>query len=250
MTLQEFFHQNPEAALAFSGGVDSAYLLWAAARYARRVRAYFVNSAFQPAFELADARRLAGELGADLRVLEPDVLADAEIAANAGDRCYHCKKRIFTAIAQAARSDGFSLLLDGTNASDDAGDRPGMRALGELGVRSPLRECGLAKPEIRRLSREAGLFTWDKPAYACLATRIPTGEPITAADLERTEAAEDYLFSLGFTGFRVRLLRGCARIQLPAAELSRLLERREEILSAFRQYYDGVLLDLEVRNES
>lgn len=249
MTLQDFFRQNPKTALAFSGGVDSAYLLWAARRYGKQIRAYYVNSAFQPDFELGDARRLAGELGAELRVLDLDVLADPAIAANPPERCYHCKKRIFTALARAAEEDGFPLLADGTNASDDAGDRPGMRALRELSVRSPLRECGLTKGEIRRLSREAGLFTWDKPAYACLATRIPTGEPITAADLERTEAAEDYLFSLGFTDFRVRLLRGCARIQLPPPELPRLAEHREEIYNTLRRYYDGVLLDLEVRHE-
>ena len=249
MTLQEFFAAHPEAALAFSGGADSAYLLWAAVQYGRRVRAYYVQSPFQPAFELADARRLAKGLGADMRVLAVDVLALPEAAGNPPDRCYHCKHALFSAISAAAEADGFSLLIDGTNASDSAGDRPGMRALRELSVRSPLRECGLEKAEIRRLSREAGLFTWDKPAYACLATRIPTGEPITAADLERTETAEDYLFSLGFTDFRVRLLRGCARIQLPPPELPRLAEHREDIYNTLRRYYDGVLLDLEARDE-
>lgn len=249
MTLQQFFQANPRAALAFSGGVDSACLLYAARQYAQRVRAYYVKSPFQPQFELDDARRLAEELRADLRVLELDVLSDPNLAANPPDRCYHCKRRIFSAIAAAAEEDGFSLLLDGTNASDDAGDRPGMRALAELSVRSPLRECGLTKQEIRRLSREAGLFTWDKPAYACLATRIPAGEAITPEKLQKTEAAEDYLFSLGFTGFRVRLFHGCARLQLPAGQLPRLLERREEIDHKLRRHYDGVLLDLEVRDE-
>ena len=183
MTLQEFFAAHPEAALAFSGGADSAYLLWAAVQYGRRVRAYYVQSPFQPAFELADARRLAKGLGADMRVLAVDVLALPEAAGNPPDRCYHCKHALFSAISAAAEADGFSLLIDGTNASDSAGDRPGMRALRELSVRSPLRECGLEKAEIRRLSREAGLFTWDKPAYACLATRIPAGEVITAEKL-------------------------------------------------------------------
>ena len=139
------------------------------------------------------------------------------------------------------------MLLDGTNASDDAGDRPGMRALQELSVRSPLRECGLTKDEIRRLSREAGLFTWDKPAYACLATRIPTGQPITARDLAVTEAAETYLFSLGFTDFRVRLAGRSAKIQLPAAQMPHLLEHRQEILDRLGQDYDAVWLDLEAR---
>lgn len=247
MTLTEFFHQNQKAAIAFSGGVDSAYLLYAALQSGADVRAYYVKSAFQPQFELDDARRLAETLSADMRVLDVDILADETVAANPPDRCYHCKRRIFSAIASAAAADGYTLLLDGTNASDDAGDRPGMRALRELSVRSPLRECGLTKPEIRRLSREAGLFTWDKPAYACLATRVPAGEQLTAEKLKNTERAEDFLFSLGFTDFRVRLFNGAARLQLPAEQLPRLLERRAEILSELKKTYSAVVLDLEVR---
>lgn len=247
MTLAEFFHENQKAAIAFSGGVDSAYLLYAALQSGADVRAYYVKSAFQPQFELDDARRLAETLSADMRVLDVDILADETVAANPPDRCYHCKRRIFSAIASAAAADGYTLLLDGTNASDDAGNRPGMRALRELSVRSPLRECGLTKPEIRRLSREAKLFTWDKPAYACLATRVPAGERLTAEKLENTERAEDFLFSLGFTDFRVRLFNGAARLQLPAEQLPRLLERRAEILSELKKTYSAVVLDLEVR---
>ena len=247
MTLTEFFHENQKAAIAFSGGVDSAYLLYAALQSGADVRAYYVKSAFQPQFELDDARRLAEALSADMRVLDVDILADKTVAVNPPDRCYHCKRRIFSAIASAAAADGYTLLLDGTNASDDAGDRPGMRALRELSVRSPLRECGLTKPEIRRLSREAGLFTWDKPAYACLATRVPAGERLTAEKLENTERAEDFLFSLGFADFRVRLFNGAARLQLPAEQLPRLLERRAEILSELKKTYSAVMLDLEVR---
>ena len=247
MTLTEFFHENQKAAIAFSGGVDSAYLLYAALQSGADVRAYYVKSAFQPQFELDNARRLAETLSADMRVLDVDILADETVAANPSDRCYHCKRRIFSAIALAAAADGYTLLLDGTNASDDAGDRPGMRALRELSVRSPLRECGLTKPEIRRLSRKAGLFTWDKPAYACLATRVPAGERLTAEKLENTERAEDFLFSLGFTDFRVRLFNGAARLQLPAEQLPRLLERRAEILSELKKTYSAVVLDLEVR---
>ena len=247
MTLTEFFHENQKAAIAFSGGVDSAYLLYAALQSGADVRAYYVKSAFQPQFELDDARRLAEALSADMRVLDVDILADETVAANPPDRCYHCKRRIFSAIASAAAADGYTLLLDGTNASDDAGDRPGTRALRELSVRSPLRECSLTKPEIRRLSREAGLFTWDKPAYACLATRVPAGERLTAEKLENTERAEDFLFSLGFTDFRVRLFNGAARLQLPAEQLPRLLECRAEILSELKKTYSTVMLDLEVR---
>lgn len=247
MTLQEFFYREPEAALAFSGGTDSACLLWAAVKYARRVTAYYVKSPFQPRFELEDARRLASGLGARLRVLELDVLSDPIIAANPPDRCYHCKRRIFSAIMEAAQADGFSLLLDGTNASDRAGDRPGMRALAELSVRSPLRECGLTKADVRRLSRQAGLFTWDKPAYACLATRVPAGEALTPEKLRRTEEAEEFLSSLGFSDFRVRFLDGFARVQLPAAQFPQLLEHRAEVLERLGKDYRGVLLDLEPR---
>lgn len=249
MTLEEFFRENGECALAFSGGADSAFLLYAARKYARRVRAYYVKSAFQPRFELNDARRLAGELDADMRVLEVDVLAPEDVRANPPERCYHCKRAIFAAIAAAAREDGFGLVIDGTNASDNDADRPGMRALRELDVRSPLRECGLAKDEIRRLSREAGLFTWDKPAYACLATRVPAGEEITPEKLEKTEAAETELHALGFRDFRVRLLGGCAQIQLRAEQLPLLLEKRGEVLEKLKRLYGAVLLDLEVRGE-
>lgn len=152
MTLQEFFAENPKVALAFSGGVDSSYLLYAATDCRAKVRAYYVKSVFQPRFELDDARRLASELGADMKMLDVDILNDPQITANSADRCYYCKYSIFNSIIRAASEDGFSVLIDGTNASDDAGDRPGMRALGELSVRSPLRECGLTKAEVRRLS--------------------------------------------------------------------------------------------------
>ncbi len=249
MTLHEFFQTNPKVALAFSGGVDSAYLLYAALSCGAQVRAYYVKSAFQPQFELDDAIRLATELGADMRVLDVDVLRDPQITANPADRCYYCKNSIFKAILEAAAEDGFSVLMDGTNASDDAGDRPGMRALRELEVRSPLRECGLTKAKVRQLSKEAGLFTWDKPAYACLATRIPTGEKITREKLQRTEQAEDYLFSAGFTDFRVRMMGGAARIQVPEHQLSLLLNKRRELQNEFKKYYSAVLLDLEVRGE-
>ena len=247
MELSDFFRLHPAGAVAFSGGVDSSLLVWAAARYGSDWRAYYVHSPFQPAFELADARQVAGQCGLPLTVLEVDVLQNETVAANPPDRCYYCKHSIFSVILDRARQDGCSLVIDGTNASDDAGDRPGMRALRELAVRSPLRECGLTKDEIRRLSREAGLFTWDKPAYACLATRIPTGEAITAGKLQRTERAEDFLFSLGFTDFRVRTLRDDAKLQLRPEQLPLAMEKRAEILEFLKRDYRSVLLDLEVR---
>ncbi len=247
MTLHTFFQENPKVALAFSGGVDSAYLLYAATASGADVTAYYVHSAFQPTFERQDAERLARELGAKLRILPLDVLCDDTITANPADRCYHCKKRIFTAIVQAAQADGYSLLIDGTNASDDDSDRPGIRALQELSVHSPLRECGITKAQVRALSREANLFTWDKPAYACLATRIPTGERITAEKLARTEQAEQFLQSLGFRDFRVRLLGESAKLQVRAEQLPLLLEKRQDILEGLKTLYSHILLDLEVR---
>ena len=247
MELERFFAENPCAAVAFSGGADSAYLLYAAVKAGANVKAYYVKTAFQPQFELEDAKKLAGELGTPMQVLPLDILCDQTVTANPPDRCYHCKKRIFSAIRAAAAQDGFSVLLDGTNASDDAGDRPGIRALKELSVRSPLREAGLTKAEIRRLSKEAGLFPHDNPAYACLATRIPTGETITAEKLRRTEWAETYLAGLGLRDFRVRAMGNTAKLQVRASDLNLVVTHREQIAAELGKAYEGVLLDLEVR---
>lgn len=248
MTLEAFFKENPKTALAFSGGVDSSYLLYAAMQAGAEVRAYYVKTAFQPEFEYEDAMRLAKQLGVEVTVLRLDALCDPQVAANPANRCYYCKQNIFGGIWRAARADGFSVLLDGTNASDQADDRPGMKALRELKVRSPLREAGLTKAMIREKSRLAGLFTWDKPAYACLATRIPTGETITEEKLTRTEWAESYLMGLGFSDLRVRLLGSCARVQLPKEQQEAFLDRREEILAVLKTRYSGVLLDMEARD--
>ncbi len=246
-TLPDFFTAHPKTAIAFSGGVDSSYLLYAAKRYGQETRAYYVRTPFQPQFEYDDACRLAKTLDVPMVTLSLDPLTSREIADNPPDRCYYCKQAIFGAILEKAREDGFSLVLDGTNASDDPGDRPGMRALRELSVRSPLRECGIPKREVRCLSREAGLFTWDKPAYACLATRIPTGTRITRENLARTEWGENYLRELGFSDFRVRLAGDTAKIQLPESQMDKLLARREEIVKTLKQRYGAVVLDLEAR---
>ena len=172
MTLQEYFNANPKGALALSGGVDSAYLLHCAQAAGAQVQPYFAETQFQPAFERRDATQLCGGLGLPLKVLALDVLADAQVRRNPPERCYHCKRKIFSAIAAAAAQDGYRLLWDGTNASDAVMDRPGMRALQELQVQSPLRLCGLTKAQIRAGAKAAGLPVWDKPAYACLATRV------------------------------------------------------------------------------
>lgn len=248
MDLKEFFQENPKAALGFSGGVDSAYLLWAAKEYGAQVQPYFIKTAFQPAFEEEDARRLCMELEAPLQVIPVDILASRQVGANPPDRCYWCKRELFSALCAQAEKDGYRLILDGTNASDDAGDRPGMRALAELSVRSPLRECGLTKNEIRKRSKEAGLFTWDKPAYACLATRIPTGRPLQPNELHMVESAEDFLSRLGCRDFRVRLRGEAALVQVPSEQMGLVVERREQILDKLRELgFKDAALDLQSR---
>ena len=247
MTLQEFFAEHPRAALGFSGGVDSSYLLWAAVNAGADIAPYYIQTAFQPAFELEDAQRLCAQIGVKLNVIRLDALADPRVAANPANRCYYCKVGLFGALRARAKADGYDLLLDGTNASDDAGDRPGMKALREMEVRSPLRECGLTKAMIRQESRKAGLFTWDKPAYACLATRVPTGRTITSELLRRVEGAETALFALGFTDFRVRLYDEAARLQLPEGQLAKAVEQRQAIRQALAPWFDVVLLDTQTR---
>ncbi len=249
MNLQEFFVENNKVAVAFSGGVDSSYLLYAAKKCGTDVRAYYVKSAFQPQFEYEDAMKLASDLDAmglhvDVEVINVDVLENDTVTANPANRCYFCKQVIFGNIIEAAARDGYEVLLDGTNASDDASDRPGMKALEELEVKSPLRICGLTKDDVRRLSKEAGLFTWDKPSYACLATRIPTGQQITAENLSRTEWAEKYMAKLGFRDFRVRTVGEVAKIQVTSEQFDLVMKYRDDIYEKLSQRYDSVVLDL------
>ena len=250
MDLPSFFQQHPAGALALSGGVDSALLAWAAGRWGQDWRAYFVHTAFQPAHELADARTLADFCGLPLTVLEVDVLSHSEVAANPPRRCYFCKKALFSAIAAAAKQDGLPLVADGTNASDQAGDRPGMAALAELGICSPLRQCGLTKADVRRLSREAGLPTWNKPAYACLATRVPTGTALTKELLDKVERGETALAELGFRDFRLRVRGSGALLQITEPQLSLALERRLEIIKRLAPLFGEAALDLQARSPS
>lgn len=250
MPLQAFFADHPRAALAFSGGVDSAYLLYAGLSLGADLRPYYVKTPFQPLFEKEDALCLCRELKVEPRVLELDVLRCGPIRANGPDRCYLCKTKIMSTIMAAAREEGYPVLLDGTNASDDSLDRPGMQALRELGVLSPLRLCGLTKPEIRRLSREAGLFTWDKPAYACLATRVRTGEALSAGTLRAVEESEDFLFSLGFSDFRVRTAGGAALLQFPAEQLDAAYQREAEIRRRLSPLFRELRIDPEGRKKS
>lgn len=249
-TLQAFFKSNPKIALALSGGCDSAYLLYAASVCGAELGVYYVDSQFQPAFELADARALAEEAGQKLRVLKLDVLADVQIRANPADRCYRCKQLIFGEILRAARADGFTAVMDGTNATDDVTDRPGMKALQEMNVVSPLRVCGVGKADVRELSRKAGLFTWNKPAYACLATRFPAGMEIEAKVLKKIEHAEARLTELGFSGMRVRISGRGARLEVRESQMVRVLEKRKEIIAALEADFAEITLDLKPREEN
>ena len=282
--LAKFFAGHPRVAVAFSGGVDSSYLLYTAkssnaesqtatqniisSRKDEKsssekqgtvsqtsseaanisVRAYYVKSQFQPQFELDDAVRMAEALDVPLSIETIDILACAQIAENPPDRCYYCKKAILTKLWELARADGYTVLCDGTNADDDEADRHGTRALRELEVLSPLRECGLKKEAIRRLSKKAGLFTHDKPAYACLATRIPAGTAITEQTLSKIERAEDVLLEMGFSDFRVRVIPpGAAKLQFPEAQWREAAAKREVIRRALQPDFDDIVLDTAVR---
>jgi uncharacterized protein len=228
--------------------VDSS-LVAVAAHDALGKRALAVTLATQltPAAEVARARRLARRLGLRHRVLRLDALAVPEVVANPPERCYHCKRELFSALGELARREGLAALVDGSHADDRREDRPGQRALEELGVRSPLRELGLGKRDVRRLLRQRGVEQADRPAAACLATRIPFGEPLTMERLGRVERAEAALRTLGFAELRVRDHGALARLELPLPEMRRALGRelRVGLVAALRAAgYVYVSLDL------
>lgn len=179
------FDPDVRYGLAFSGGCDSSYLLAEMMRAGADVKAYMVKTAFQAAFEVEDAWRLVSETDAAFELIEADVLACDEVCANPQDRCYRCKRYLFGMILEHMERDGRTVLVDGTNASDDPARRPGFRALDELGVRSPLREAGFTKDDVRAYSRIIGLSTADKPNFSCFATKVPEGTRITRAELDR-----------------------------------------------------------------
>lgn len=198
--LEMYLLREPKLAVAFSGGCDSSLLLAAAKLAGCEVHAYLVKTAFQPSFEMDDAHAVAAALDVPLTVVEADVLAQADVCANPADRCYRCKRFIFDAVRSAATADGFMVVVDGTNASDDPERRPGFKALAEAGVVSPLRRAGMTKANVRHvlagLERHFGLapgaLMSAKPSFPCLAVYIPEGEPITEASLG--EAAQRHAF--------------------------------------------------------
>lgn len=249
MELKDFFNHNKKLALAFSGGVDSAFLLQQGHKYGVDIKPYFVKSEFQPMFELEDAKRLANELNISLSIINLDILDYYNVACNPDNRCYYCKKQIFTSIIEKANKDGYFTIIDGTNASDNLADRPGFRALNELGVISPLRVCGLTKDKIRQISMEEKLFTWNKPSYACLATRVATGEYIEKNKLCSIEQSENYMRNLGLKNFRVRTKDNLARIEISKNDLFLFMQNIDSIYNEIKKYYKKVVLDLEFRKD-
>jgi uncharacterized protein len=224
--LQSLLQSYNRVAIGFSGGVDSTFLLWAAidALGASNVLAIIADTPTLPRREFAEALRIAEQMGAQVCVVNPNEVSDPTYAANPPERCYICKRIIFYAIRDAANAKGFQVLLDGSNADDMSDIRPGRRAAEELDVKSPLAEANISKREIREWSAQAGLPTAHKPAMACLASRVPYGTPITPEVLAQIERAEEGLHNLGFPHCRVRHHSDTARIELPEADMGRLLE--------------------------
>lgn len=234
--------------VAFSGGVDSMFLAKAAGD-ALGDRAVLVtaDSETYPAAELEEARRLAALLGRRHVVVRTEELANPDYAKNGANRCFFCKDELFTRLGPIAEREGCKVLVYGANVDDLGDHRPGMQAARERGVRAPLIEADFSKEEIRALSRELGLPTWDKPSFACLSSRFQYGDRITADKLRQVDAAEAFLKSLGFRQFRVRHHDRLARLEIARDEMPRLWEdgRHEAIVARLRELgYVYIAVDL------
>ncbi|WP_371366602.1 Pyridinium-3,5-bisthiocarboxylic acid mononucleotide synthase [Sporomusa rhizae] len=233
--------------LAFSGGVDSTFLLKAAQEaLGGNLKAVTIQSPYIPKWEIEEAKQLVAQLGVTFEILEAPIID--EIRHNPENRCYLCKKAVFSKIKDIAQREGYPYVIDGTN-FDDIGDyRPGLKALAELNIKSPLLECQLTKQEIRDLSKELGLNTWDKPPYACLLTRIPYGNELKEEDFVKIEKAEKYMMARGFRAVRVRCHGNLARIEVDKKDKSKLFnaELLEEIAGKLKEFgFTYVTLDLE-----
>lgn len=215
----------PSVIVAYSGGVDSAFLAWAAMRaLGDRALCVTADSASYPERHRQMALAIAGDFNLHHEVIRTQELDRPEYRANETDRCYHCKHELYTHLTALAEARGFAAVADGSNADDRGDYRPGRRAAAEFGVISPLDEAGLTKADIRALSREAGLPTWDEPASACLSSRIPYFSEVTEAKLRAIEQAEDAVRALGFRVIRVRHHGDVARLEIAREEMARVLE--------------------------
>lgn len=235
VALKKNIQRFPKVAIAFSGGVDSTLLLKVAVEeLGANALPITVNGAMLPGSEFAEAQALAKAIGAVPLVIDADVFSLEGFVKNPADRCYHCKKFIFSQIKNAAQANGCEAILDGSNLDDLKDYRPGIKALGELGVFSPLKEAGLTKQDIRDISAYYGLPTATKPAMACLATRIPTNTPITPAALTAIEAGEDFLKSLGLSQYRLRLLGDTAKIECDPGDFTAIIDNRLSLIATLK----------------
>jgi len=245
---REILRSLERVVVAFSAGVDSTFLLAMGIETlsARNCLAVMGVSPSLPQREREMGRELAAQLGAELVEVETCELADESYTANPKDRCFFCKSDLFTRLINVARERGYSAVVCGANADDTGDFRPGLGAGEKLGVRNPLLEAGLTKAEIRMASREMGLATWNKPAMACLASRVPYGEPVTAEKLHRIEQAEYVLKDHGLTQCRVRDHEKLARIEVPPEEFDKILRSRREVVESLKALgYAYVTLDLQ-----
>lgn len=235
--------------IGFSGGVDSTFLLKTAHDVlGDKVLAVIASSETYPQREIEEALKLARELGVKFKLIETHELRDNKFRQNPPQRCYYCKKELFSRLKSIAQEEGFEWVLDGSNYDDLDDFRPGTKARDELGVRSPLQEAKLTKKDIRLLSKYFGLPTWSKPSFACLASRFPYYTPIDEEGLQRIGQAEDFLRGLGFRQVRVRHHGYLARIEVLPEEISRLVhqKQKEKIIKKFKALgYRYVTIDLE-----
>jgi uncharacterized protein len=232
--------------VAFSGGVDSTYLAAVSAQVlGKRALAVTGVSASVPASEVEEARQLAAQIGIRHELIDTHESDNPNYVANSADRCFHCKTELYSLLDAMRRKCGYDVVLDGANVDDTGDFRPGRKAAAQLGVRSPLLEVGLGKAEIRELSRQRGLPTWDKPAMACLASRVPYGTPVTVQTLGQVEAAEAFIRGLGVRELRVRHHDEVARIETDAAGMLVLIENRGPVVDWLKKLgYKYVSLDL------